>query len=131
MDAKDWSKNEEYLFGVDLYNHAFWWESHEAWEAVWLNTDKFQAYGQYLQGLIQISAAFIKWYLHQPEGLIKLYETGISRLEFVASSSPQFMGQDLTSHIIKLKKHFKPALDVKSNWPDPILNYPFIELEEG
>src|SRR3989338_7998386 len=25
----DWRKNEQYLFGIDLYNYGYWWESHE------------------------------------------------------------------------------------------------------
>ena len=35
VDADDWRDNEPYLFGVDLYNHGFLWEAHEAWEGIW------------------------------------------------------------------------------------------------
>ncbi len=27
--------DESFLYGMDLYNHAYWWEAHEAWELVW------------------------------------------------------------------------------------------------
>lgn len=53
-----WRENEAYLFAVDLYNHGFWWESHELWEALWLQADGAEA--QFLQGLIQVAAANIQ-----------------------------------------------------------------------
>ena len=30
-----WGENEIYLFGVDLYNYAFWWKAHESFESLW------------------------------------------------------------------------------------------------
>ena len=34
--AEEWRDCEHYLYGVDLFNQGYWWEAHEAWEAVWL-----------------------------------------------------------------------------------------------
>jgi predicted metal-dependent hydrolase len=129
LAPEKWRKNHEYLFGVDLYNAAYWWESHEAWENVWHTTDKQGPYGQFLQGLIQISAAFIKWYSHEEIGMRKLYELGIMRLEFVCDRHVNFMGLDLNSYLLKLKKHFAPVLAEAASWPDPLKDYPFIILE--
>ena len=53
-----WRQNEDYLYGVDLYNFAYWWEAHEAWEGLWHQAEG--TYRLFLQGLIQVSAAFIK-----------------------------------------------------------------------
>ena len=91
-----WSENEEYLFGVDLYNHGFLWEAHEAWENLWhlAKADADQA--GFLQGLIQCSAASLKIPMEQPNGLAKLAEIGTARLEEVARrAGPRFMGLDL------------------------------------
>jgi hypothetical protein len=127
LPPKQWRENGSYLYGVDLYNHAHWWEAHEAWEDVWHTTDKGSAQGQFLQGLIQISAAFIKWHLHQFDGLKKLYELGIARLEGVCVKNPQFMGVDLEAHIAKLKKHFYLTTQSEpQNWPDWRPHYPFL-----
>ena len=127
QDPKEWKQNVAYLFGVDLYNNAFWWEAHEAWEAVWHTTDKDSAYGQFLQGLIQIAAAFIKWHSHEGIGMTKLYALGIMRLEFTAKKFPDFMGLDLKMHLEKLKNHFAEVLK-GGTWPDAIAGYPFILL---
>jgi hypothetical protein len=130
IDPKNWRQNEEYLFGVDLYNNVYWWESHEAWENVWHTTDKQAAYGQFLQGLIQISAAFIKWHLNQYDGMQRLYEIGFGRLQFVAGLHDTFMGVDLVSHLAAVEKHFAPMIaQPPSVWSDPLQNYPFLILQ--
>ena len=33
---EDWRSCELYLYGIDLFNHGYWWEAHEALEDVWL-----------------------------------------------------------------------------------------------
>lgn len=132
IDPQEWQKNHDYLYGIDLYNNAYWWESHEAWESVWHTTDKASAYGQYLQGLIQISAAFIKWFLNQHEGLVKLYTIGIGRLEFVAARHKDFMGLDVVSHVQKVKAHFAGVVSKRpATWPEALANYPHVVLTGG
>jgi hypothetical protein len=95
-----WRENDEYLFGVDLYNHGFLWEAHEAWENLWhlAKADADQA--GFLQGLIQCSAASLKVPMEQPNGLTKLTEIGTARLEEVARrAGPRFMGLDIPSFV--------------------------------
>lgn len=125
----DWQNNNEYLFGVDLYNYAYWWESHEKWEGLWHTTNKDSEHGQFLQGLIQISAAFIKWYLKQPEGLSRLFALGFGRLEFVSKKHPIFMGLNLEHHLNKLERHFTAVIKNPKQWPDLFTDYPFIEFD--
>lgn len=125
-----WQENPDYLYGVDLFNHGFWWEAHEAWESVWHTTDKDGAYGQCLQGLIQISAAFIKWHLKQPDGLIRLYAIGRGRLEAVAAGHDVFLGFDLKEFLVRLSVHFAPVLSAPSVWSDPLQNYPYLVLQK-
>lgn len=129
MNPKDWPQNESYLYGVDLYNQCFWWEAHEAWEDVWHTTDKDSFYGQYLQGLIQIAAAFIKWHLKQHDGLSRLFEIGFGRLSFVQEKHPEFMGLNLQAHLCKLQSHFDAVVADVNCWPDWSQNYPLIELK--
>lgn len=126
---KDWAANEKYLYGVDLYNAAFWWESHEAWEDVWKALDRTLPAAQFLQGLIQISAAFIKWYSDDIIGVEKLFALGIARLESVAAVTPNFMGVDLPKHLHDLRNHFHPVIFSEETHFDPLIHYPFLKLE--
>jgi uncharacterized protein len=128
LAPENWEENQAYLFGIDLYNYAYWWESHEQWEGIWHTTQKDSVYGQFLQGLIQISAAFIKWQLHQHEGMKRLYEIGFSRLSFVKESQSLFMGVDLDRHLSQLSIHFATILTEPAEWQNPLENYPFISV---
>lgn len=60
FDAGRWSGCEEYLYGIDLFNHRYWWEAHEALEAVWVAAGRRSATGLFVQGLIQIAVAHLK-----------------------------------------------------------------------
>src|SRR5947208_16103799 len=35
LDPEHWEDCRDYLFGLDLFNHGFRWEAHEAWEGLW------------------------------------------------------------------------------------------------
>lgn len=93
LPAESWRENEEYLFGVDLYNHGYLWEAHEAWENLWHPAKHDAQQAGFLQGLIQCTAASLKIPMEQPRGLLKLAEIGTARLEAVAKTAgPNFMG---------------------------------------
>ena len=60
FDPHDWYACEEYLYGIDLFNHGYWWEAHEALEAVWAAAGRRTETGLFIKGLIQIAAAHLK-----------------------------------------------------------------------
>lgn len=97
-----WRENDEYLFGCDLYNFNYWWEAHEAWEAVWKTTGRTDATGQFLQGLIQISAGMIKWWIGNEGGMRRLLNVGVERLRSVRQRI--FMGIDLEDHLAQIQR---------------------------
>lgn len=132
-----WKQNETYLYGVDLFNHGYWWEAHEAWEQVWMTTPKSDAHGQYLQGLIQSSAALLKLYAGNIQGFQKLYGEGKKRLEFCLGQLPghqrQFMGLKLAEWLERMENFAQTVVEPKEPLEDPLRysNYPVILLEAG
>ena len=92
-----WRENEDYLYGVDLYNFAYWWEAHEAWEGLWHQAE--DTYRLFLQGLIQISAAHIKYHSRMLRPLRTLSTAGREKLRQVVYESSGthgvYMGVDL------------------------------------
>lgn len=60
LAAGNWQACPEFCYGVDLYNYAYWWEAHEAWEAVWQCYPLDSAMRHVLQGFIQVSAAHLQ-----------------------------------------------------------------------
>lgn len=69
----------QFLRGVEQFNERQFFEAHETWEEIWLATpapDK-----AYLQGIIQISAAFHHYRRGNPAGTRSLLEAALKRLE--------------------------------------------------
>jgi predicted metal-dependent hydrolase len=64
LDAQGWRRCEAYLYGVDLFNHGYYWEAHEEWEGLWRALQGLEppivALRALLQGLIRLAAAGVK-----------------------------------------------------------------------
>ena len=92
---REWRRCEDYLHGVDLFNLAYFWEAHEAWEAAWHAVGHDSEVGQFLQGLIQTSAALLKRHLGVDRGARSLLTKASRRLDTVPlpmHGLPRYMG---------------------------------------
>ena len=49
-----------FLWGLDLFNHGYYWEAHEAWEGLWQAADRDGPPRMLFRGLILLSAAGVK-----------------------------------------------------------------------
>jgi hypothetical protein len=100
---------EPFRHGVDLYNHAFFWEAHEAWEQLWHacpeGADRLA-----LQGLIQVAAALLKEHLEVPSGAIRLARTGTEKL-LEAARRGSSLPLDLNAFALATRRHFAPLED--------------------
>ena len=104
LPAARWRDNDDYLYGVDLYNHGYFWEAHEAWEGLWQIAGHDAAQASFLQGLIQCTAAALKIAMEQPRGLERLSAAGTGRLEGVArGGAPEYMGLDVMSFVLEFR----------------------------
>ena len=90
--VEQWRRNAVYLHGVDLYNFAYWWECHEALEALWHAAGHTSPTGQFLQGIIQVAAANLKKFSGLEGTPLKLAKEGLARHAGLASP---YMGVDL------------------------------------
>ena len=76
----DWRRCQPYLYGIDLFNYGYWWEAHEALEAVWLAAGQDTLTGNFVQGLIQVAAAQLKRIVCQERGARLLTDSGVAKL---------------------------------------------------
>ena len=60
LDIENWQRCDQYLFGIDLFNHGYYWEAHEAWESLWHAAGRTGAIADFLKGLIKLAAAGVK-----------------------------------------------------------------------
>ena len=78
-----------FLEGVAHFNAREFWEAHESWETIWLVAETDVE--QFLQGMIQLAAAFhhVKRGTHR--GAVRLFEASLRRL---SAFPPNFSGID-------------------------------------
>lgn len=59
-DVSRWDQCQPYLRGIDLFNHGYYWEAHEAWESLWHACGRTGLTADFLRGLIRLTAAGFK-----------------------------------------------------------------------
>ncbi|HER20508.1 MAG TPA: DUF309 domain-containing protein [Chromatiales bacterium] len=104
----DWPRLAPWLWGVDLFNRFYFWEAHEAWEALWSTTERDAPPGLLLQGLIQIAAALLKVHLGSVAGAARLSSTAIEKLNLVATRHPTLMGLSVAATVDEMRTYFSP-----------------------
>ncbi|MCA9320399.1 MAG: DUF309 domain-containing protein, partial [Planctomycetes bacterium] len=78
-DERFW-RNAAYRRGVALYDRGFYWEAHEAWEALWHAYGRRGPVATLLQALIQLAAAQVKIRQAMPRGVASLSGRAIAAL---------------------------------------------------
>ena len=114
----DWQSNELYLYAIDLFNYKYFWETHEALEDLWKIEDDSNT-KLFLQGVIQISAAYVKWIEGIEEGAKKLSFKGLDKLLILKESQNTICGIDLPKFIHEHQTFLNTNLQ-KISIPPPI-----------
>jgi hypothetical protein len=88
VEAENWPDCRPYLHGIDLFNAGYYWESHVAWESLWLACGRKGILADFLKGLIHLAAGGVKALEGKPEGVkshssraVELWETTTRSLE--------------------------------------------------
>jgi hypothetical protein len=69
IDPERWQQSRIYLLGLDLFNRGYYWESHVAWESLWLGCGRKGVTAAFLKGLIKLAAAGVKAREGRPQGV--------------------------------------------------------------
>ncbi len=99
FSGDEWSGSEDYLYAIDLYNFAYWWESHESFEGLWHVCGRSTQAGNFFQALLQLAAANLKQVLGRELAVKNLVQRGLARLQKLP---PHYMGIDT----VTLADHF-------------------------
>ncbi len=116
FNHNEWSASEDYLYAMDLYNFAYWWESHEVFEGLWHVFGRSTQEGNFFQALIQLAAANLKHVLGHEAAVKNLTQRGLERLQKVP---PRYMGVDTAA----VADHFTLWLNARRD------SYVFIPLD--
>ena len=107
----DWHTLKDWRYGVDLCNQHYYWESHEAWEGLWLAVPRRSVPHRFLQGMIKLSAALLKVRLAMltQKDIIGAQSLAPAGLEQLASvGRDHYMGLALEKHIETMHEYFVP-----------------------
>ena len=126
-----WIDNQDYLYGIDLYNYHFYWEAHEAWEGLWIVSVRNSSEHMFLQGLIKLGAALLKIRMASLEiqdliGARNLAKSGMSLLSKVRPT--KFMGLNIPKYLEFYGDFIKPIYEndiplIDSNTPRLLLDF--------
>ena len=78
------------LAGIQQFNQGYFFEAHETWEEVWLPSP--WPARNFLQGIIQVAAAFVHLMRHEYPGTVRLLAAGLEKIE---AFPPGFLGIDV------------------------------------
>jgi hypothetical protein len=94
-----------YLAGVLLFNRGDFFEAHEAWESLWMDT--FGPEKQFYQGLIQAAVGLCHFCNGNLRGAAKLYK---SSRDYMARYGSPFLGLDQAAFWTQMDRCFAPVV---------------------
>lgn len=128
VDGHRWRDSPGYLYGCDLYNRGFWWEAHEAWEAIWQLAGRESPERAALQGLIQMANCHLKLYMGLAKVVPRLQAkygahfdraVGLVEMPFLGLALPEFRTRT-DAYLCKATAGVAPAHDPST--------YPYLRL---
>jgi len=119
MEPQD---DPRFLKGIDEFNQQLFFECHETLEEIWL--EEHGEDRKFYQGIIQIAAGYYKLQQGVPVGAIKLWRTGIEKVE---TFGPVYLGINLESLISAVRANLAQLETGQPNTTD-ILVPPTINL---
>jgi uncharacterized protein len=119
MEGKD---DPRFLKGIDEFNQRLFFECHETLEAIWLEDHGEDR--KFYQGIIQIAAGYFKWQQGVPAGAIKLWRTGLEKIE---TYGPVHFGVNVEALVQAVKRNLAELEGCQqSGGPLPTLEIPSI-----
>jgi uncharacterized protein len=107
-----------YLAGIVLFNRGDFFEAHEVWESLWMETHGPEK--PFVQGLIQAAVGLCHFANGNVRGAAKLYRSAFGYLE---RFEPTFWDLDLSAFHVAMTACFAELLDS----PDPDRRIELIE----
>ena len=120
MEPKD---DPRFRKGIDEFNQQLFFECHETLEEIWLEDHGEDR--KFYQGLIQVAAGYFKLQQGVPAGALKLWRTGIEKLE---PYGPIFLGVDVDGLIRAVKNNLEELERVQPSASNSISPPPLLRI---
>jgi uncharacterized protein len=122
-DSETLESNPHFRFGLDLFNHGYYWEAHEVWEELWHAAGRQGALADFLKALIKLAAAGVKAREGNQNGVIKharraaelFTQTGYSQF---ANSAEELLANPIVDSTFTLEGN--PILPIRLGLEDVV-----------
>lgn len=88
------------MYGIDLFNHGYYWEAHEVWEGLWHVCGRTGTAATFFKGLIKLAASGVKVRQGIPRGVRDLADGARELFEEAAAQvgtdSGSYLGMSLS-----------------------------------
>jgi predicted metal-dependent hydrolase len=117
-------RDPRFLKGIEEFNQRLFFECHETLEEIWLEDHGEDR--KFYQGIIQIAAGYFKWQQGVPAGAIKLWHTGLEKIQ---TYGPVHLGVDIEALVQAVKRNLgELERRQQSGGVFPTLEIPSIQL---
>lgn len=113
-----WRGLEEWLWAADLFNNGYWWESHEALEALWHAAGRTTPPARFAQSLVHLSAACLNRRRGHDEAARRQAARAVRGLRAARAMGTVVMGLDVDALAVDVVRSFSardeapPLLDL-------------------
>jgi hypothetical protein len=120
---EEWWQMEEWLWAVDLFNHGYWWECHEALEGLWHAAGRSTPAARFVQSLVHLSAALLNRHRGHAEAGRRQAARAVRGLRAARAMGPVVMGLDVEALAVDVGRAFSapggapPRLELDSEVP--------------
>ena len=128
LDPARWHESRDYLLGLDLFNHGYYWEAHEAWERLWHAAGRRGPTAELLQGLIKLAASGVKVREGRAVGTVKLAEGArllFQRAQSNLANRTDYLGLRFADLLAYTHQAESLATDHTDDEPDVRVVFPF------
>jgi hypothetical protein len=106
-NEENWQDLAAYLEAADLFNYAYWWESHERLEPLWIAAGKTSREAIFVQGLIKVAAACLNKHVGKNAVAARQASDGVAQITSAAGSDLRFMGLDSFAFALETRAWFE------------------------
>jgi uncharacterized protein len=104
LDPIAWEMSDTYLYGIDLFNHGFYWEAHEAWESLWIACGRRGLTALWLKTLIKLAAGLVKFREGSALGTFRHAQSSLRHLEDLRNKLPELCASYCGIHLSELEE---------------------------
>lgn len=117
-----------FTWGVDLFNHGYYWEAHEAWEPLWRAADRNSDDRKGIKGLILLAAAGVKLREHKNIAAGRHGRRACALFRSAAAKIPCSTERMLGMTFDKLADFVAPStfFDEERDLGDEMIVFPFV-----